>query len=214
LTSIKEGLGIVLDGSAGAINDEQKKFLELAKRNVDRLHKLINDVLDFTKLNTGKLKYNLKEEDLNKLVKEIAQMYGPVLAKKGLYIKTEFAQEMPPVILDADKISQVINNLLNNAEKFTEHGGITVTTGYDGVRNQAVVKIIDTGRGIIREDIDKLFKEFTTVGTHPMLGSTGLGLAICKQIIDGHFGKIYAESEPGKGSVFTVVLPVKGSKNA
>lgn len=214
LTSIKEGIGIVLDGSAGTINDEQKKFLELAKRNVDRLHRLINNVLDFTKLGAGKLKYNLKEEDLNKLVKEIVKAYEPVLTKKGLYIKTEFAQKMPRILLDADKISQVINNLLSNAEKFTEQGGIMVTTGYDSVSKQAVVKIIDTGHGIIKDDIDKLFQEFTTVGTKRMLGSTGLGLAICKQIIDGHFGKIYAESEPDKGSVFTFIIPVKGAKNA
>lgn len=214
LTSIKEGLGIVLDGSAGAINDEQKRFLELAKRNVDRLHRLINNVLDFTKLNTGELKYNFKEENLNKLVKDIAETYEPVLAKKGLYVRTELEKEMPQVIMDSDKISQVINNLLNNAEKFTEHGGITVKTGYEIAGKQAVVKIIDTGQGIKKEDIGKIFKEFTTVGTRRMLGSTGLGLAICQQIIQGHFGKIYAESEPGKGSVFTFVLPVKVITNA
>jgi signal transduction histidine kinase len=121
---------------------------------------------------------------------------------------------MPHVILDADKISQVINNLMNNAEKFTPSGGISVTTSYVKNTDEAVVKISDTGQGISAEDIDKLFEKFTTVGAHRLPGSTGLGLAICKQIIQGHSGNIYAESELGKGSVFTFVLPVKGAKNA
>jgi two-component system sensor histidine kinase GlrK len=214
LASIKEGVGIVLDGSAGDINDEQKKFLELAKRNVDRLHRLINNVLDFTKFDAGKMIFNFKEEDLNKLVGELVNANEPALTKNGLYIETEFAGEMPFVILDADKISQVLSNLINNAEKFTIRGGIRVTTSYNSIRDEAVVKVIDTGQGISAEDIGKLFEKFTTVGSKRMMGSTGLGLAICKQIIQGHSGRIYAESELGKGSVFTFVLPVKGAKNA
>jgi hypothetical protein len=214
LTSIKEGINIVLDGSAGEINEEQKKFLELAGRNLDRLHRLINDVLDFSKLEAKKMQFNKQPNDLNKLIAETVKTHESVAKKKGLYIKTELDTNLPNIPFDADKIIQVISNLLNNSIKFTNDGGITITTKLDAYKKLAVFHIADTGRGIKKSEIKKLFREFQQLenDSYHKPGGSGLGLAISKQIIEGHNGQLGVESEYGTGSDFMFTLPMEDNK--
>lgn len=209
LTAIKESIGIVYDGSAGPLSGDQKDFLETAKRNVDRLARLINEVLDFQKLQAGAMKFDKKEADINNIIEEVRQTMQPVTAKKGLELKLELSAGLPSIFVDRDKIVQVLVNLVNNAVKFTSQGSITVRSGPEG-ENGIKVSVIDTGTGISKEDMLKLFQSFSQVGSPDQrkTGSTGLGLAITREIVRQHGGKIEVSSELGKGSVFYFILPV------
>ncbi|MDP2922867.1 MAG: ATP-binding protein [Candidatus Omnitrophota bacterium] len=208
LSAIKEGIAIVLDKTAGEINAEQKEFLEIAKRNVDRLTRLINDVLDFQKLESGRTVFNIEENDINEVVKEAQETMVPLAAEKGLYFILKLSEELGKIKFDKDRITQVLANLVNNAIKVTEKGGITVRTGKKD--NAILVSVQDTGPGIKNEDIPQLFQRFVQLekGIYRKPGGTGLGLAISKEIIAAHKGRIWAESEFGKGATFYFTLPV------
>ena len=209
LTAIKEGIAIVLDGSAGSVNDEQKDFLDTAKRNVDRLARLINDVLDFQKLEAGRVDFNIEKDDLNEIVRNVQKEMGYLTKQKGLDFILNLDEKLPKASFDRDKIVQVLANLINNAVKFTDKGSITITTDREG--NAVRVSVKDTGTGIAKEDMPKLFHKFEqlTKGTYRKTGGTGLGLAISKGIITGHKGKIWAESKPGRGATFYFILPIE-----
>jgi PAS domain S-box-containing protein len=208
LTAIKEGLSIVLDGSAGKINLIQKDFLEMTKRNVDRLHRLINDVLDFSKLESGKIKFDMRKNNLESIINEVVLTHKSMAKEKKLYIKTNVPLNLGEIKFDSDRIIQVLTNLINNAFKFTTDGGLTLNVE----KESKIVKICvkDTGIGIKKEDIAMLFYSFSQVGEgkNQKPGSTGLGLAICKEIINGHRGEIWVESEHGLGTKVIFTLPI------
>jgi PAS domain S-box-containing protein len=209
LTAIKEGINIVSDGSAGLVNNEQQEFLTIAKRNVDRLARLINEVLDFQKLELGKMVFNMKENDIVEVSREVKDSMAPLTSNKGLELLFEAEEGLPKIRFDRDKITQVLTNLVNNAIKFTEKGSISISvkSGENIIR----VSVKDTGPGMKNEDIAKLFQKFVQLESlsERKTGGTGLGLAISKDIIDAHQGKIWVESELGKGSIFSFVLPVQ-----
>ena len=209
LTAIKEGIGIVLDGAAGEINEEQKDFLDTAKRNVDRLTRLINDVLDFTKLQSGKMFMKIAENDIGAMIKEVVKTQMPVAKEKGLYLKTEIVPGIPKVQFDHDRIIQVLINLVNNALKFTEKGGITVSAYLKS--GSVSVSVDDTGPGIKEADLPKVFQEFRQIedAKTRKAGGSGLGLDITKEIVARHGGRIWAESQYGKGSSFKFTLPLE-----
>lgn len=209
LSAIKEGIGIVLDGSAGMLNDDQREFLDLAERNVERLARLINDLLDFAKLKTGKMTLRMENGDLGSVAEEVAKANISLASSKGLYVKADVQEGLPALRFDRDKITQIITNLVNNAIKFTQSGGVTISVRSSG--NDLLVSVDDTGKGIHSEDIPKLFVEFKQLENDATrkAGGTGLGLAICKKLVERHGGKIWAEAEYGKGSSFKFTLPVK-----
>jgi len=211
LTAIKEGIAIVLDGSAGEINGQQKEFLDMARKNVERLKRLIDDVLDFSKLESKKMELKMSQADINELIREIAEPQKMVAQEKGLYVKAEICPEVPPIEFDRDRIAQVLNNLISNAIKFTESGGVTVSEVLGTQENTITVCVKDTGEGIKKEDLPKLFQKFQQLeGAHGRKsGGTGLGLAICKQIIEQHGGRIWVESEFGLGTAVKFTLPLK-----
>ena len=126
LTSIKEGIRLVLQGKNSQLDDKQKKFLELAQRNVNRLARLINNVLDFQKLDSGKTDFNIQENDANEVVREIEETTTTLANDKKLSLITELDESLPIVKFDPDKILQVLMNLVNNAIKFTDQGGVTI----------------------------------------------------------------------------------------
>ena len=209
LTAIKEGINIVIDGSVGNINNDQKDFLGTAKRNVDRLARLVNDVLDFQKLESGKMRFDFKENDINKVIEEVRDTMNPVIQEKGLGFNIKLAKNLSKVNFDKDKIVQVLTNLVNNAVKFTEKGSVIITTSEGN--NIIQISVQDTGSGIKNEDMPKLFQSFQQLETpkERKVGGTGLGLVICKEIVERHKGKIWAESEFGKGTTFHFVIPIK-----
>lgn len=210
LSVIIEGVNIVADGSCGEINEEQAKFLKLARNNVNRLGRLINDILDIQKMEEGMMKYNMEEGSIEERIISAVESVRPNAEKKGLELKTGVAEGLPLIVFDRDKIDQVMSNLLGNAVKFTPEGSISVSA--ELTEDSITVSVSDTGLGINPEDMPRLFNKFEQfkVQNQRTTGGTGLGLAICREIIEQHRGRIWAESEPGKGSAFIFTLPAKG----
>ncbi len=214
LTVIKESIRIIYSGTTGAINSEQKDFLETAKRNIDRLVRLINDVLDLQKLESKNADIRMTENNINELVNEIKNSFGPTATAKSLKIIVDLEKKLPLIILDRDKIIQVMTNLVGNAIKVMEKGKITLKTRR--LQNAVRVSVQDDGPGIKEEDMPKLFLPFSQLdmGLSRKTGSSGLGLAISKQIIDEHKGKIGVESSYGKGSTFYFLLTIAERRNS
>jgi signal transduction histidine kinase len=208
LTNMKESIAIVLDEVAGEINDEQRNFLDIAKRNVDRLARLINDVLDFQKLKAGRMKLNMQENDIKEVVGEVHQTMALSAEKKGVDFSLELEDNLPRAIFDSDKIIQVLTNLISNAIKFTpEKGRVTVCVQHQS--EDLVIRVSDTGMGIPREALPKIFERFYRVHRPgKQIQGTGLGLAIVKKIVMMHGGRIEVESEVDQGTTFTVFLPL------
>lgn len=209
LGPIKEGASIILDGLVGDVNDEQRALLSIVKTNADRLHRLIDDVLDFQKLEAGRMPFNLGENSMVDAIKEVAGSMNLVAMQKQIELRVEYARDIPAIVFDRDKIIQVLTNLVNNALKFTEKGHIRIRADKEG--NTVHVFVEDTGPGMKQEDIPKLFQSFQQLTglNDRKTGGTGLGLAISKEIILRHSGKIWAESELGKGSSFHFLLPIE-----
>ncbi len=207
LTAIKEGIDIVASGEAGAVNEEQKEFLALAKRNVERLTRLITDFLDFEKIDADKQQFNIAENDINELAENVYKMMGPVARQKGVDLRIELEEGLPKIGFDYDGITRVVTNLVSNALKFTTEGSIVIRTRKD--ESGIEVAVADTGCGISKNDLDKLFKKYGQIKSTKVkdIEGTGLGLAISKLIVEQHKGKIRAESKLGKGTTFYFYLP-------
>lgn len=208
LAAIKEGISLVLDGTSGEINKEQNEFLNIAKKNVDRLGRLINDILDFQKLESGKMVFNMQSNDINGVIKEVRDTMLSITQQKGLDFTFELDEGLPHAQFDRDRIIQVLTNLVNNAIKFTEKGSICIQAGRRN--NFIMVSVRDSGIGIKSEDIPRIFVRFEQLdaGMTRKTGGTGLGLSICKEIIEKHSGKIWVESKFGEGSTFNFTLPI------
>lgn len=206
---IKESINLVMEGLVGGVTPEQKDVLSTAKNNIDRLSRLINNVLDFQKIDAGKMELDIKEYDINEVLLMVSKEMNLLAEEKGLTFTVNIDESIPMIKFDKDRIVQVITNLLNNAIKFTEKGGIVVNTERE--ENIAHVAIEDTGPGIRAEDVPKLFQVFEQLGggLSKKRGGTGLGLAISKEIIQAHNGKIWVESQLGKGATFHFTLPIK-----
>jgi signal transduction histidine kinase len=190
------------------LDPEDRENLEIAIRNTKRLQQLVQDILDIAKLESKVMKFNWEDVDLTRVIRDCVASTAPMAREKGLYLKTVVPRKLPPVRGDFMRLSQVLTNLLNNAVKFTDRGGITVRARRSG--NQVIVEVVDTGIGIPKKDQRKLFRKFfQTEAGKRKFGGTGLGLAICKQIIRYHRGKIWVRSMPGKGSIFAFSLPIK-----
>jgi signal transduction histidine kinase/DNA-binding response OmpR family regulator len=208
LTCIKEGVSIVLDGVVGEINEKQKNFLDLTSRNISRLAMLINDVLDFQRLDAGKMKLNLQENNVRQIAEETYETMMLSAKNKKLEFSLELDENLPKVTLDGERIIQVLTNLVGNAIKFTPQGGC-VRLGFQRQNDELVIRISDTGVGIPKEDLPKIFEQFYRVQRQgEEIKGTGLGLAIVKKIVLLHGGRIEVESEPNRGSTFSVFLPL------
>lgn len=212
LTAIKEGIALILDGSAGSINEEQSEFLGIAEKNVDRLARLINDVLDFSKLTANKEASKKDNVIINEVIESVANMYKLAAEKKGLSIFRELeSTKGMKIMIDSDRFSQVLMNFVNNAIKFTDNGKIIIATFREADLNSVKICVEDTGQGIKPLNLPRLFEPFFQIEgrNRRKTGSTGLGLAICKEIIEQSGGRVWVESEFGKGSKFYFILPVE-----
>lgn len=208
LTSMKEAITIVSDEVAGKINKDQKHFLDIAKRNINRLSRLINEVLDFQKLAANKMKFDIQETDHREVVKDAYGTMLPYAKKKGVNLSIELDDNVPKARFDSDKIIQVLTNLVSNAIKSTpENGRVSVRTRHQG--EDWVIQVSDTGVGIPKEALPKIFERFYRVHQpNQKIKGTGLGLAIVEKIVTAHGGRIEVESEVDKGTTFTVFLPL------
>ncbi len=173
-----------------------------------RLTNLINDVLDIAKMEAGKIDWRMQPIAITEVAERAIAATSALFAQKNLSLIKDFAPDIPQTIGDSDRLIQVVINLLSNAVKFTDTGSITCRITHD--HNQITLSVIDTGLGISEADQPKVFEKFKQVGdtlTDKPKG-TGLGLPICKEIIEHHQGRIWVESELGKGSIFSFTLPL------
>jgi PAS domain S-box-containing protein len=200
---------LLVDGKAGPINDKQKEFLGDILRSGEHLLQLINDVLDLSKVEAGRMELFPERFDVAKAIGEICAVVSPLSRKKSIHVLVDVAPSAHWVSLDLQKFKQVLYNLLSNAVKFTDEGGtvtLSATLGSDG-RFRLAVR--DTGIGIGAADLDKVFQEFTQLdsGSARRYEGTGLGLALTRKLVEFQGGSIDVASLSGKGSVFTVELP-------
>lgn len=190
--------------------EKRTKAFGIIQESTVRLTSFINDILDLAKLKAGRVEIRKTQVDLRKTAEDILGLYMPLFEKKKLTGKMEVPEDMPLISLDEEKIKQVITNLISNAFKFTPEGGsITIRGEYDA--DKVTLSVVDSGIGIPKDFVGQLFERFKQVpGTREKIGGpkgTGLGLAIAKGIVEAHGGKIWAESELGKGSSFRFWLP-------
>lgn len=222
LNSIIGFTGIILQGIAGPLNDEQKKQMGMVRNSSQHLLSLINDVLDISKIEAGQLEVHTEPFDLRAVIEKAAATLKPAADRKGLVLDVAIGEGVGKVVSDQRRVEQALLNLLSNAVKFTESGKISLSAaliseyrppGADRISNPVPAvqfRVADTGIGISPGDLRELFQPFHQIDTGLARKSegTGLGLAICRRLADLMGGDIIAESELGRGSVFTFILPV------
>lgn len=213
LTSIKESVSLVFDGTAGPISEEQKKFLTIAKNNINRLAKIITDILDISKLEAGRaVMYKIKL-NINEIIKNVYESTKTAVEQKGIEFSLSLGESVELTWLDPDKIGQVLKNLISNAIKFNRvNGKIRILSSKEDINGKDFIKIIveDNGIGMPQEEIENLFRNFSPLdtGMTRKQGGAGLGLAISKGIVELHGGNIWVMSEPDVGSKFIFTIPI------
>ncbi len=217
LTSMKEFVSIMLDGIAGPISEDQKEYLGYVSESCMQMTNDINDLLDVTRIETGKFRIKPVPIDINDIIKLVSQLMKPIAEGKGVSIILDLHTDLGEVLADHRRIEQVLTNLLSNAIKFTDTGGrVTIESRIDSNNSNSVgIVVKDTGCGIDKEEIDKLFNRLYQVESESdSLGSDksseaglGLGLTITKEIIELHSGHIWVTSNVGCGSEFSFTLP-------
>lgn len=207
LTVIRQSISHITDGLAGKVDSKKAYILEIAVRNIDRLSRLLGSLLDLAKLEAGKASIQRSYMDLKRLINECVDFIKTSAETKGVKIKIIFSMKYSKVWADRDRITQLVNNLLSNALNFTPKGG-RITVGVKEKKCKIFIWVQDSGIGIRKEDLPKLFNKFEQVGAPKTKRTgTGLGLAICKEIVDIHRGRLWAESRLHKGSRFNIILP-------
>mgnify|MGYP001617376449 CR=1 FL=1 len=197
------------DGLMGPVSPEQAKALEVIQRNVDGMLRLINDLLDISKIESGKVELRLAPLDLAQALASYVEGNALLAGKKGIALASEVPPGLPAVKADKDKLGEILNNLISNALKFTKPGGsVLIRATQEGAFVRLEVR--DTGQGIAPEDLPRLFRKFSQTRTRSTAGEkgTGLGLAIVKKLVELHGGEVGVESVHGKGSTFRFTLPL------
>lgn len=213
LTAIKESTNLILNGKAGVINDMQKELLTTSKRNLDRLTRLINDVLDLQKLQTGKFEMEKDLSNINQIIEEVRETMLPLAQVKKLDLRFNLDRSIPLFYFDKDKMTQVVLNLVHNAIKFTNEGYIEIIS--KKINDQSIsIEVSDTGIGIRLEDQCRIFESFVQVSPTEFkkVSGSGLGLTITREIIQRHNGTIQVKSNRENGSTFTIILPIQTDK--
>jgi signal transduction histidine kinase len=210
LNSIIGFTGILLQGLAGPVNEEQAKQLKMVRASSHHLLQLINEVLDISKIEAEQLTLEPSWFDITQSIDRVVKLVQPLAEAKGLTIRAEMAPAVNRTFHDQRRVEQVLINLINNAIKFTEKGEICIQCALDP--DYLTVSVRDTGVGIKAEDMGILFETFRQIesGLTRRYEGTGLGLSISRGLIEMMGGRIWAESDgPGKGSVFRFTLPQK-----
>ena len=209
MTSIKGYVENLLDGLAGALTHQQTYSLDRVKHNVDRLTRMINELLDLSKIEAGKLDLTLAPVSLSEMADEVVESYQAAANQKSIVLRTVFPQPLPRVTGDADKLSRVLINLVHNAIKFTPQGGTIQVEGHARDGADVEMSVTDSGHGIPLHDIGKIFEKFYWSESAPVEArGAGLGLAIAKNLVELHGGTIRVESTLGQGSRFSFTVPI------
>ncbi|MCK9594145.1 MAG: HAMP domain-containing sensor histidine kinase [Candidatus Omnitrophica bacterium] len=207
LTSIKGYASILLAGKLGVVPEEVHKRLDKINKHSDELVQFVNDLLDISRIESGKASMKLVPQGLKAILEEISDMLSVLLKEKEISFSSELAPDLPEVLVDKEQIKRVFINLINNAIKYTPKGKITVRVIDSG--KQVQVDVSDTGCGIPENALETIFEEFYRVDStlNQDIKGTGLGLALVRNIIEAHKGKIWVKSKVGEGSTFSFTLP-------
>ena len=228
LTAIKNSLDILTGGKCGEINESGEKFLSMAKRNVERLSTIINDLLDLSKIEAGKIDYHFANMDIHSVIDYVKTSLSGLAKEKGLNLISEETSNLPQIFADSQRLEQVLTNLVSNAIKFTPEGKtITIRSHLadaeqlnpnecfrEDLKNlkgkYIVVCVEDQGIGIAQKDLLRAFDKFAQIenSLSRKVGGSGLGLPIAKQLLQAHNGAIWCDSELNKGSRFYFAIPV------
>lgn len=231
LTPINNSLEIVLSEQAGEISNEAKNFISMAKRNIQRLSGIIEDLLDLSRIQTGKLDFKYKTVDITSSLELLQKTFLQVACEKNIELDLKIEEKLPEIYADIRRIEQIFSNLVSNALKFTpDNGKISVIASI--VNSNEIdykklvmpkiklsgkyvkVSVTDNGIGIKKQDIPKIFDKFSQIESslNRNKGGVGLGLTITKQLIDSHLGAIWVDSEEKNGACFNVILPLLDCK--
>lgn len=210
LSIVKGYLSMILDGDYGSVKKSLARILEKVYSSNERLINLVNELLNISRIESGRLEYRFEPVRLEKIVQELVDEFKMKAEAKKLELRFDYPKNLPKVNVDSQKIKEVISNLLDNSIKYTEKGWVAVKLDYKN--KQIICSVVDTGLGIKPDEREKLFEKFARGQSSQFTSSHGLGvgLYICKKFIEGHGGKIWAESDGiGKGSKFSFSLFVK-----
>jgi PAS domain S-box-containing protein len=202
---------MLLHGVTGPVSEQQRKSLTRIDSNSHHLLALINDILDITRIEAGRMPLNLSSFELPELVTEVMQELEPIIKRSALRVTAKMPKTLRPVKTDRQKVKQVVLNLLSNALKFTPSGSVTISASYDEHKRWVSISVQDTGAGIAREDQAKVFEDFRQLDSSPArgYGGTGLGLSICRRLAQMLGGTIELTSDVTKGSTFILRLPAR-----
>jgi len=212
MTAIKSYLWMVLAGRGGELTEKQKYYVDRAYISADRLIRLVNNMLNVSRIESGRIEIELEKLDISRLARDVVDEVTPRANELGIRMTCHEQKDLPEVLADPDKIKEVLINLIGNSLKFTPKGGL-IEINFNVKNDMVETSVSDTGKGIAKEDMPKLFKKFGLIeGSYASTqqdGGTGLGLYITWNIILLHHGTIKAESEGlGKGATFTFSLPI------
>ena len=208
LTYIK-GYSDVLSKGMIESREEQEEYLKIINKESNRLTFLVNDLFEMSKLQVGKFELNKEWAKINEIIEKVISSFKPAAEKKGLELKGDYPADLPLLQVDVRRLEQVVYNLVENAIKYTNNGGITVRTFL--TKESIIIEIKDTGIGIPKQDLPKIWDRFYRVDQSRTrkTGGTGLGLYVAKQIIEAHGGDISVKSQENEGTIFTISLKVE-----
>jgi len=215
LTAAREFISLVSDGVFGSISAEQSEALNYALQGCDQIADHFNELIEVSRLETGKLRLEKSKVTIEQLVTLSVASVSSAIEDKRIILQQDLDDDLPPIYVDSSRIAQVLSNLLSNAHKFTDEGGmITVFAYCSADRRSVVIGVHDTGCGIAARDLPHIFDRLYQAEAHADSMSSrglGLGLSIAREIVTLHGGEVQVESESGRGSVFRVVLPIEGA---
>lgn len=209
LASIREGISLLSDGAGGEVTEKQERLLSIISEESERLISLVNTLLDLAKMEAGMMPLHLAEADIVPVVRKVIAEMEPLAAGKEVALRFEQAASLCPVKMDGERVLQVLRNLVGNAVKFSAAGSEVKVRAELG-EGRLVVSVKDAGPGLREEETEVIFERFRqgVSANSAAIKGTGLGLAIVKQVVTAHGGKVWVESEPGKGSIFSFSLPL------
>jgi signal transduction histidine kinase len=214
MTSIKGYAKLLTLGAAGDLSERQKDFLDIISANVDRMDRLVSDLLDVSRIEAGRLRLDMGQVNIHEAIDTVVKSVRAQIEAKHLALEIDLPPSLPPVRGDQGRVIQILTNLVSNAYKYTPDGGqiqIMVNGQADYASSgQLSISVRDTGLGISPEDQQKLFTKFFRAEDPRVrdVPGTGLGLSITKSLIEMHGGEIWFDSEPDHGTTFTFTLPI------
>ncbi|MDD3718621.1 MAG: ATP-binding protein [Actinomycetota bacterium] len=212
LTSIKGFVGLLAAERVGPITEKQRHYLDVVQKQTESLTLLINDLLDLSRIEAGMIDVRHEPVALAEVIGGVVQQLDNLAQEKDIAIKVDIPRDLPALDGDGERLAQVFMNIIHNAIKFTPEGG-TVSLRAAAAGDNCVIRISDTGIGIAAQDLPRIFDKFYQVDSSStrQQSGTGLGLSICKQLVSAHAGEMWANSAKGRGTTFTIILPLRAA---